>query len=33
MLGAFLIVTLMVAIGNLVADATYAIADPRIRLS
>jgi peptide/nickel transport system permease protein len=32
MLGSFLIVTLMVAIANLFADLTYAIADPRIRL-
>ncbi len=33
MLGSFLIVTIMVAIGNLFADMTYAIADPRIRLN
>ncbi len=33
MLGSFFIVTIMVAIGNLFADLTYAIADPRIRLN
>jgi peptide/nickel transport system permease protein len=33
MLGSFFIVTIMVALGNLIADFTYAIADPRIRFN
>jgi peptide/nickel transport system permease protein len=33
MLGSFLVVTIMVAVGNLFADMTYAIADPRIRFN